>query len=49
MADTLAKGSIHDTAGLHILTEPPTHIDQVFKDDCVGIGRTRNPSSDCNS
>ena len=49
VADTLAKGSIHDAAGLHILTDPPTHIDQVLKDDCAGTGRTRTPNSVCNS
>lgn len=48
VADILSKGTIFDVVGLHILTQLPTCIDQVLKEDCAGIGRTRNPSSVCN-
>ena len=48
VADSLAKSSILGATGLHILTEPPTHIDHMLKDDSAGIGRTRIPSSVCN-
>lgn len=30
VANILAKGSILDDVGLHILTHPPTHIDQLL-------------------
>ena len=45
IADILAKGSIVDNVGMHVLIQSPAHIDQVLKKDSIVIDRTRNSSS----
>lgn len=42
IADILAKGSILDNVGMHVLIQSPAHIDHVLKKDSIVIDRTRN-------